>query len=176
MSTDPPRLPLDQEFWSDPDRPLARLGASQGRRIVGAAMTGLLGALLIYAAVTNPNAAILRAAFVTGGLLSFLAGWKMWTATAGAIVLTGRGLFDQDGRVLAPLGAIASVDRGVFAFKPSNGFILRLRKRQGANAWAPGLWWRVGRLVGVGGITTATEARFMVEILTELLARRDACG
>jgi hypothetical protein len=41
--------------------------------------------------------------------------------------------------VLARIDEIASLDRGTFAFKPSNGFLLRL-SRKGTRVWRPGLW------------------------------------
>ena len=64
-----------------------------------------------------------------------------------------------------------AVDRGVFAFKPSNGFLVRTREKAG-NVWAPGLWWRLGRRVGVGGMTASAEAKFMSEILSAMVLQR----
>jgi hypothetical protein len=63
------------------------------------------------------------------------------------------------------------VERGAFAFKPSNGFLVRLDKPLG-RGWAPGLWWRLGRLLGVGGVTSASQSKAMAEILSLELARR----
>ena len=70
------------------------------------------------------------------------------------------------------MGNIASVDRGAFAFKPSNGFTVRL-KSPAPRAWLPGLWWRLGRRVGVGGATPGKAARDMADVITILLKDPD---
>ena len=65
------------------------------------------------------------------------------------------------------------MDRGAFAFKPSNGFMLKL-SRKGPFAWEPGIWWRIGRRVGVGGVTPGTPAKVMAEMIQERITRRGA--
>jgi hypothetical protein len=60
------------------------------------------------------------------------------------------------------MDGIRSVERGAFAFKPSHGFTLVMKEKQ-PRAWAPGLWWRLGRRVGVGGVTSAGQTKFMAE-------------
>ncbi|MGR3434089.1 MAG: hypothetical protein ACU0CO_04240, partial [Shimia sp.] len=77
------------------------------------------------------------------------------------------------GREIAALPEIASVDRGTFAFKPASGFLVHTARPLGA-AWAPGLWWRVGRQVGIGGVTARHEAKLMGEVLAAMVAARDA--
>ncbi len=39
--------------------------------------------------------------------------------------------------------------------------------------WRPGLWWRVGRRIGVGGMTPASQTKFMSEIIAAMIAQRD---
>jgi hypothetical protein len=95
----------------------------------------------------------------------------MWRATGLSVDLTAAGLSDSTGRIIAPLAEIRSIDRGAFAFKPSNGFLVRLKTRQ-PRAWAPGLWWRFGRSVGVGGVTSRDQAKLMAEFLAAMLAER----
>ena len=65
---------------------------------------------------------------------------------------------------------IDAVDRGVFAFKPSNSFLIRTRSPN-TYVWAPGLWWRLARRVGIRGMTAA-ETKFMSEMLSVMLAER----
>ena len=96
----------------------------------------------------------------------------MRRATAHSLELTESVLRSTDGRILAEISDVKSIDRGLFAFKPSNGFLVTLRKPK-ARAWAPGLWWRVGRRVGVGGVTDAGQTKFLAEILTAMIAVRD---
>ena len=40
------------------------------------------------------------------------------------------------------------------------------------HAWAPGMWWRVGRRVGVGGLTGGAESRAVADALAAMLVER----
>lgn len=151
---------------------LARLGASTARRVVAATIIGALAILFLWIGLFEPIAAPWRIVLVTSGGLIALCCRRLWQATRGALILTRQGLFTEDGAEVAAVGRIASVDRGAFAFKPSNGFVLRLVAPIGT-AWAPGLWWRVGRRVGVGGVTASVEARAMADIVAAMLADKD---
>ncbi|MBL4559156.1 MAG: hypothetical protein JKP98_25190 [Rhodobacteraceae bacterium] len=71
-----------------------------------------------------------------------------------------------------PIAEIERVDRGALAFKPSGGFVLHLAA-PGTAGWAPGLWWRVGRRLGVGGATNPMEGRAMADIIAVRIALRD---
>lgn len=151
---------------------LARLRPSRPRLGVSLALLVALGILLCWVGLTVPIGAVARLAFAA------IAAGVLWIAVRQAqsgqraILLTADGLVDDTGRPIAPLGQIASVDRGAFAFKPSNGFLVRLSAPMG-RAWMPGLWWRLGSRIGVGGITPAAEGRLMAERLQALLAERD---
>lgn len=149
----------------------AVLAASPGRRIIGTGSLAGLGVILLYMGLAFSPGAGWRVFQLGIGLVALWAAWRMWRATAARLELGPEGLCSSDGRLVAPMEAIVAVDRGVFAFKPSNGFILTLR-RSAPFAWEPGLWWRVGRRVGVGGVTPGTPARYMAEIIQERIARR----
>ncbi|TDL84214.1 hypothetical protein E2L08_01745 [Palleronia sediminis] len=151
---------------------LARLEASPPRRIFAAAVLGGLAALLAWLAAAGGGtlAGVLALLALAAGCA--FAAVSLWRATGCAIVLTGDALREEGGRVLAPISSIAAVDRGMFAAKPSGGFILRLDHGAGF-AWAPGMWWRMGRRVGVGGVTAGAQARSMADILALRLARGD---
>ena len=64
----------------------------------------------------------------------------------------------QMGPSLHNLKNIARVERGLFAFKPSNGFLILLNNPM-SRAWHPGLWWRFGRRIGIGGVTPQAEGK-----------------
>ncbi|ARE82448.1 conserved hypothetical protein [Roseovarius sp. EC-HK134] len=150
---------------------LAALGASAGRRILGVGSVAGLGLTLLYLAlVQSPSLGWQVFMVGFGGTCVFLAE-RMWRATAQWLVLTRDGLRDNTGRMIAPAAQIRSVDRGVFAFKPSNGFRILLTEKAPA-VWQPGLWWRVGRSVGVGGVTAGTPAKYMAEQIQELITRQ----
>ena len=151
-----------------------RLEVSQPRRWLGIGMLAGLGGLLAVLALGPGMAPGYRALLLgfAGG-----AGWtalRLWAATDRALLLRADALVEEgpDGRVLARMDEVASVSRGALAFKPSNGFVLRLRPdaRPGARVWAPGLWWRLGRRVGVGGVLRAAPARAAAEAIALRLA------
>ncbi|MBN2629072.1 MAG: hypothetical protein JXR75_00865 [Rhodobacteraceae bacterium] len=156
------------------DRPavLAELRASPPRRVVGVGVLLILGAALLYLGLSLPVADLGWTVFLLGfGGLSLWLSLRMWTATEGRLVLTADALCDAEGRVLARVDMVRAVNRGVFAFKPAGGFTLVLSEA-GPRAWAPGLWWRIGRRVGVGGVTHRHEARYMAEVLDQLRPSR----
>ena len=153
------------------DEVLAMVQASPARRWAGVGMLTTIGALVIYVALASPPEPVWQLfLFAVGGAAFWLA-HRMWHATNDRIELTRSELRTGSGRVIAMVADIESVDRGVFAFKPSNGFLVRTGTK-GANDWAPGLWWRVGHRVGVGGVTAAAETKFMSEMLSVMLAER----
>ncbi|SNS47914.1 hypothetical protein [Tropicimonas sediminicola] len=152
---------------------LATITPSTPRRVVGIIILCTFGSLLVYVGVTRPPEDLLLQLFmlvVGGGGLALSE--AMRRATAKRLELTETELRDSSGEVLARIDQIVAIDRGTFAIKPSNGFLLRLSDSAAGNHWAPGLWWRLGRRVGVGGITSASEAKVTSEILTALVARR----
>ncbi len=159
---------------SAPEPPvvLARLASSPGRRNFGVGILVMLGALLLWTGLTTPPRDLGWLVFLLAmSALAFFAARAMWRATSYTIVLTHDALYEENGRVIAQVDAIASVDRGLFAFKPSNGFLLRLAT-PAPRAWSLGMWWRLGRRVGVGGVTPGGQGRAMADILTALLMER----
>jgi hypothetical protein len=91
------------------------------------------------------------------------------------LILTREGLFDSVSGDVCRIGDIARVERGIFALRPARGFALRLTRPLGRR-WVPGLWWRFGRNLGVGGLTGAAETRLMAEVLDALLAAQGGQG
>lgn len=156
----------------DDDTILAELSPSTARRGFALCVLGGLACLLIILAATQPTPFFWRMVLLGLGVVAAWAGWQIWRATVGGLVLKGAGLFQSDGQLVAAFDNVTGADRGMFAFKPSNGFILKLRQPQ-PFGWAPGLWWRIGNRVGVGGVTSAGEAKAMAEIVTAMLVTRD---
>jgi hypothetical protein len=153
---------------------LARLEASQPRRVIGAVAQVALAGVLVSLAISFPREQMgMRIALLLlGGLMAYAA-FATWRATETAMILTKTTLRDGQGRVLADLANVREVARGPFALKPSHGFSLILFKSPGF-AWVPGLWWRIGTRVGVGGVTPSQPARFMAETIAGLVSARDA--
>lgn len=156
------------------EREVARVEASAGRRVFGLAVLIGLGLILIWLGLAQEGGSmLLRVLIIGAGGAVIWAAREMRRATARAVILTEAGLSDSTGEVIAPLERIASVDRGTFAFKPSNGFLVRLTE-PGARCWRPGLYWRFGKRVGVGGVAHAAQSKAMADALAIMLAERAA--
>lgn len=150
---------------------LARLRVRGARRVIAVVSLTLLGGALVWLAASPDMGLGWRGTLVVFGGAGLWGAWAVQKATEKDILLTRDGLFDETGRVLAAMEDIESVDRGVFAFKPSSGFVVKLARPMKAG-WAPGVWWRFGRRLGVGGSVSGFEAKAMAEILELALADR----
>ena len=154
------------------DEILAVVQPSAPRRGFGVAVLAGLGMILIYVALSRPPANIFWGAFLLGmGGFVLWGAYRMRMATRGWLELTATELRTNDGVTIARVADIRSLDRGMFAFKPSNGFMLRLNAKT-PRSWHPGLWWSLGDRVGVGGVTSAHQTKAMAEIIAAMIAVR----
>lgn len=160
------------ETEHDTDRVLATITASPGRRILGIGALWFLSLMVIYVAIAQPPELGWQIFLLVLGGGSIWIAELMRRATSVSLELTRHELRDSAGVVLARMDEVTGLDRGMFAFKPSNGFLLRLDTKK-PRAWRPGLWWSLGSRIGVGGMTPAHQAKFMAEIIATLLAERD---
>ena len=153
------------------DEILAVVGASPVRRWMGIVMVAFVGGLSVYVALTSAPYFVWQVFLIAVGGSALGLAEKMRRATELKLELTSRELRDSSGQVLARVDQIKAVDRGFMAFKPSNGFVIQTTE-PGARRWRPGLWWRVGRRIGVGGVTPGHQTKFMSDILVAMLAER----
>lgn len=158
-------------FQPDKDGVYAVVHASQGRRIFGYGVLFALGALVIYTTLAHPPALHWMVFMLVFGISVLVLAERLRRATTMTITLTADALTDSSGTVLAKVADIQSVNRGAFALKPSNGFNLVMNEKA-PRAWAPGLWWRSGRRVGVGGATAAGQSRYMAEQIAILIQKK----
>lgn len=157
----------------DPDEVLVTMTPKPARRWFAVGATGVLGAILVYLAAVVPPVDLAWLAFLVGmGVLFLYWAWRVWRATAVTLELTGRELRERGGRQLCAIDNIERVDGGVFAFKPAAGFLVHLREPMD-RVYEPGLWWRSGRRVGVGGVTSRAEGKAVTELINVMLADRD---
>ncbi|MCK0150699.1 hypothetical protein MWU54_11740 [Marivita sp. S6314] len=141
------------------------------RRWLGIGMLSVLGGLLIYVAIAQPPQILAWQVFlIVLGVLSLWFAQRLQAATTRKLYLTETQLVDSDGTVLTEVSEIVSVNRGMLAVKPSNGFMLKL-KSPAPRAWQPGLWWRFGRRVAVGGVTPGGQTRPMADIIAVMIAK-----
>lgn len=148
---------------------LATLHASPARRVLGVGMQAALGVLLLYIAFATPPALVWQIFLVVVGVASLWMAQRMWQVSAMHLVLTRTALTDSDGTVLARIDNIAAVERGPFALKPSNGFMIKTINSQDPG-WRPGMWWRFGRRVAVGGVTPGSQAKPMADLIAILIS------
>lgn len=154
---------------------IATLRASAVRRFIGVGTMMGLGALELYLALTSPMAFVWQAFLIVMSGCALYVSFLMWKATAMSIHLTTEGLRDSDGNVLARVEDVKSVERSALSIKPSNGFMIRMKERQ-PMGWRPGMWWRMGRMVAVGGVTPASQSKPMADILAAMMAERNGDG
>lgn len=154
------------------DTVLATITASAPRRLLGVGTLTLLGGMLMYLAFAAPPSPLWQTCLLVlaGGALWLAT--TMYRATQSALELTETELRDTDGTVVARIDDVEAVDRGAFAMKPSNGFTLKMKRPQ-ARSWRPGLWWRLGRRVAVGGVTSGAMTRPVADVIAAMIARRD---
>ncbi len=144
---------------------LAELHATSARRFLGVGAVFGLGALLLYLGLTQPFEGfawrVLMIAMAAGAIFF---GMRMQQATALHLTLTDEGVFDSSGHMLVALDDVAEVERGMLAFKPSNGFMIKAKTAK-PRRWRPGLYWIAGRRIGVGGVTGAGQGKAMADIM-----------
>lgn len=143
------------------------LRASPARRGFAVAVLGGMCVLLVALGIKGGSPLVPWAFAAVIGYV----GYRLYHATAGGLRLTPDHIETLDGEVIATMDQIVSVDRGVFAFKPSNGFLITTQTRAPAR-WAPGLWWRRGRRIGVGGVTPSGPAKAIAEEIAMRIASR----
>lgn len=146
------------------DEIIAELSPSPVRRMFGIFGLTILGAILVFLAITTQDMAVPALSLAVVSVFVFVLAYRMKISTSFSIVLKKDGLYSSGQTLIAPLSNIRRVEIGAFAFKPSNGFAIILNKPMPAS-WNPGLWWRVGKRVGIGGVTHRAEARILAETL-----------
>ncbi|MCC6006906.1 MAG: hypothetical protein JJU40_04445 [Rhodobacteraceae bacterium] len=151
---------------------LLRVAMSGARRIFVTGTLALVAATMVNAGLLREGMDVLsRVVFGATAVLAALIGWRVWTATAMALELREDGLWQEDGPRIAALEDITNITRGLAIMRPANGFALTLRE-PGPFTWVPGLWWRMGRRVGVGGMTPKLQTRMIGEALEAMIFER----
>lgn len=151
---------------------LVTVEASGLRRVMGVSMLAVIGVTMLYVAMSTPPSMTWLVFLLVVGLGALWLSMRMWQATTHKIELTDTELRCTNGTVIARVEDIQTIDRGFFAFKPSNGFLIRTAT-PGARVWLPGLWWRAGRRIGIGGVTPGSHSKAMSEILAAMIAQRN---
>ena len=156
------------------DKPLLTVKPSPPRLWFSVAALGALGALMLWIALAHPPTALgWRVFLLVGGAGIGWGALRLVRLQERALVLTEQALIDTRDGEICRIDDIAQVNRGVFAVKPARGFALSLAQG-GKRVWVPGMWWRIGRSVGVGGMTGAAETKLLAEMIEAMVAVRKA--
>lgn len=138
------------------------LAPTPARRFL--ALTALLG-LAVFCFAFAVQGGVL---FWPMGLLAAWGAYWFYTSTRDTLILRSDGIYLQSGPMLVAMDDIVKIDRGMFAMKPTNGFALVL-KTPGPRRFAPGLYWQLGRRLGIGGVTPPAAGKLMAETLASRL-------
>ncbi|WP_386682970.1 hypothetical protein [Loktanella sp. R86503] len=130
------------------------------RTATGIGVMLAVAALLLRSAVSQGP--IAQALMIAAGLAALALGYAMWQGRDDSLIWTQDGLTDAAGHLIAARGDIIGVDRSPMALKPSNGFTLRMKTAQ-PRGWQPGLYWRMGRRIGVGGLTPPSVSKALAD-------------
>jgi hypothetical protein len=154
------------------DTPLFILKPSPARLWFSVLALGALGTLMVWIALAHPPAELGWRVFLLGGGGAIAWGaYRLVRLQERTLVLTRQALVDSQDGEICRIEDIVQLNRGVFAVKPARGFALSLARRNGRH-WVPGLWWRIGRSVGVGGMTGAAETKIMAEMIEGMIMSR----
>jgi hypothetical protein len=157
----------------NPDEVLARITPRAARRVVAVGFILALGTIIWTIAALRPPEHFGYMLFLTFfGAGCFWLGHGIWQASGREIELTRSELREVGGRTLCTLDNVARVDRGAFAFKPAGGFLVRLKHPQGPRVFAPGLWWRAGRTLAIGGVTARQDAKNVADMMIVMQVER----
>jgi hypothetical protein len=151
---------------------LAKVSPSGPRRFAAVGTMGLLGTLVVYMGMGADVAGFSeRLVLIVTGAIALVMAMRLYNQTRIVIELTETELRDTSGRVLAEVSKIVRVERGAFAFKPSNGFLVVTSEKM-PRKFVPGMWWRFGTRLGVGGVCAANETKAMAEVLSMVITQR----
>lgn len=144
---------------TDGEEVLLRVEIAPARRFVAMALSALIGLWMIYVGLwLDVPSTLWRAGLVAVGGLALVQAVRIRAIAVPGIELTATELREIGGRRIAALDGVVEVQRSFGLFKPMNGFVLHLAAPARA-AMVPGVWWRFGRRVAVGGMLPRGGAR-----------------
>ncbi|MEM5477789.1 hypothetical protein [Pacificibacter sp. AS14] len=157
-----------------PEEKVFALPATMPRRVFAVVTLGGLGLIHFWILLTTPPVALIGKVFLLAmGAVLLYGTYRLWVSTSRDILMTAEDVREEGGRVLCQIDDIHHVQRGAFAFKPSNGFVIVLNDNMPSRrGWAPGLWWRLGRRIGVGGVTSPGAGKAMADVLAARVVHR----
>ena len=152
---------------------LATLKPSPARRFMGVTLLAALGLILLFTGYETFQMSLAGYALAGVGVLVLWAANRVRVSTQDSLELRETGLYSTDGSIVAEIGNVAQVELSLFALRPSGGFLIVLKSPM-PKSWNPGLWWRLGRRVGIGGVTPRAEGKAMADAMATLVHKRNS--
>ncbi len=78
------------------------------------------------------------------------------------------GIFNLDESIICKIENIKKIDVSPYTFKSANGFII-FQKTKGSFKIVPGLYWRAGKRISIGGLISKNESKFLSSTLLEII-------
>ncbi|WP_138464985.1 hypothetical protein [Poseidonocella sp. HB161398] len=148
---------------------LAQLYPSKTRIILTVLVLAAVAVVCLYvAAGEGGQGAAARLMLAAVAVAAALGAVAVWRSGARGLLLYPDRIAESGGDTVLWLADIARLERGAFAFKPANGVVVSLR-RPGSLRWVPGLWWRTGARVGIGGMTPKAATKAFADLLERRL-------
>ena len=83
-------------------------------------------------------------------------------------LINEQGLFNLDKSPICKMHEIDRVDASPYTFKSANGFIIILKTKNSFES-VPGLYWKVGKRISIGGLVSKNESKFLSGLLLQFL-------
>ena len=80
------------------------------------------------------------------------------------------GLYDLHENLICRISDIQRVDSSPYTFKSANGFIIILKEKTSFQL-VPGLYWRLGRRISVGGLISKNESKLLSTAVANFLEK-----
>ena len=151
---------------------LARISISRFRQKLTGVLLAGGGFLVLYVNVQSPSEGLAaRILIPLFGLGMIWLAIRLVRAGSAVLVLQSDGIWTGGGEQLCALDDIEAVRRSMLEMKPTNGFALVLRN-PARPRWQPGLYWALGKRIGIGGSTNPLETKHMAQSIEAILAER----
>ena len=142
-------------------------------RILGSVIFGLL--LFLCYTISKIEEEITSLDFLLIPTIVFLVLWfrrflKRFSKVG--FLINQSGLFNLDGSIICEIGDIEKIDVSPYTFKSANGFIVILKTKTSFKS-IPGLYWRLGKRLSIGGLVSKTESKFLSQALLRFYEEKE---
>ena len=140
-------------------------------KILGSVIFGLL--LFLCYTISKIEEEVTSLEFLLIPTIVFLAIWFrsfLQRYSKVGFLINQSGLFNLDGSIVCEIGDIERIDVSPYTFKSANGFIVILKTKSSFKS-IPGLYWRLGKRLSIGGLVSKNESKFLSHTLSGFLEK-----